>query len=96
MQIIVKQHAIDQYKNKTFNKSHLSDNDIRLIIRNIVAKGTKGCRRPGVNTYKVEYQGLAVVARYYRNEIVVITYLGNRKYQKWCSWQETRRRAVAV
>jgi len=96
MQIIIKQHAIDQYRNKTFNKLHLSDNDIRQLIKNIILKGTRVCRRPGKDTYKVQYQGLAVVARYCRDKIVVITYLGNTKYQKWYNQQEAKRRLVAI
>ena len=96
MQIIIKQHAIDQYKNKTFNKSHPADNDIRQLIKNIILKGTRVCRRPGKDTYKVQYQGLAAVARYYQDKVVVITYLGNKKYQKWYSQQEVKRRLIAV
>lgn len=92
MHIVVKQHVIDQYRNKTFNKSCPSDNDIRQLTRNIILKGTRVCRRPGQNTYKVEYQNLAVVARYYKDKVVVITYLGNKKYQSWYNQQEVKKR----
>lgn len=92
MHIVVKQHVIDQYRNKTFNKSYPTDNDIRQLVKNIITRGTRVCRRPGQNTYKVEYQGLAVVARYYKNKIVVITYLGNKKYQSWYNQQEVKKR----
>lgn len=91
MRIIVKRHVIDQYRNKTFY-GFRADNDIYQLIKRIIAEGTCVGRRPGKNTYKIGHQGLAVVARYYKDKIVVITFLGDEKYQRWYTHQEVRPR----
>lgn len=92
MQIIVKRHVIDQYRNKTFNGPLRTDDDICQLVKRIIIKGTCIGRRPGKNTYKIKYQGLAVIARYYKDKIVVITFLGDEKYQRWYTNQEVRTR----
>jgi hypothetical protein len=82
-----------------FNRSllsDLSDNDIYQIIRRIVLKGTRVDRRPGINTYKIKYQNLGIVARYYKDKIAVITFLGDGKYQRWYTHHEVRIRKKKV
>lgn len=92
MQIIITQHAIDQYRNKTFGNNELSDEDIRSIIIQIAKKGTKAGRRAGDRTYKICHQGLAIVAQVLPDKIIVITYLGNPQYQNWYVRQDAKMR----
>lgn len=92
MRIIVKRHVIDQYRNKTFKGPFRTDDYICQLVKRIIIKGTCDGRRPGKNTYKINYQGLAVVARYYKDKIVVITFLGDENYQRWYTHQEVRSR----
>ncbi len=97
MQIIVKRHAIDQYRNKNFDKPGLTDEEIRDVLRNIALKGNRDRRRPAFNkrTYAVKYRGQAVVTVFYPNKAVVITFLGDETYQKWFKKQEIDQRRLA-
>ena len=83
MNIIITQHAIDQYRAKTFNDPDISDDKIRNLLMQIIKHGKTVERRVGKDVFKIRYQGLAVVARLSRGQAVVITYLGDPRYQHW-------------
>lgn len=95
MQTIVTLHAIEQYRRRSF--SNISDNDILTLLSAVARKGKKESRRPPYDQqiFKVSLQGHAIVAKYSRDRIIVITYLGNKKYQSWYQRAELRPRALA-
>lgn len=86
--IIVKYHAVEQYRKRAFASPNLTDQEIKNFLVNIVLNGTIKNRRPGEEIYKVSYQGHAVVLKISPNKKEIITYLGNETYQLWYKTQE--------
>lgn len=86
--IIIKKHAIDQYRNRTFSKHESTDLEIRNFLVKIAKKGEIFDKRPGENIYKVTHEGHGVIARITTSKIEIITYLGNAEYQFWYKRQK--------
>lgn len=89
MDIIIKNHAIDQYRRKMF--SALGEDEIKKILTTIVQRGSYVCKRPG-NAFSMKYNGVSVVVIKENNRLVVITCLGNKKYSNWSQKNEVRPR----
>ncbi len=83
MEIIITNHVIDQYRRKTFHS--ISDDEIIKDLKKIIAHGRKACKRPPFDQqiYKVVYKNTAVVAHFYPKKVVIITFLGDKSYQRW-------------
>ena len=82
--VVVKNHAIDQFRKKTRNFD-MKPNEIENYLMEIAQKGDRKHRRPakcGI-AYEVEYDDVNIVIIESSDAIVVITCLGDNLYRKW-------------
>lgn len=95
MLVEVKYHALQQYYNRTFTHNLVDDKAAEQFLKTIALRGVREKKLPANNnqTFAVVFQGHAVVARFYDNKITIITYLGNKTYQKWFKKSGKRRSA---
>lgn len=96
MLVEVKYHAMQQYYNRTFGSDFPIDTlEVEKFLKTIALRGAKEKKLPASNnqTFAVTFQSHTVVARFYRDKIVVITYLGNKQYQKW--YKKSGKRQIA-
>lgn len=82
MEIIVTQHAIERYIQRTLNYN-LSPADISTKLKQAAANGKLVAERRN-NAWEVQYNNLILVVQYGENKRTVITCLGTKQYRNWC------------
>lgn len=94
MDIIVTRHAIEQYRRRMFDEQ-ATDAEITKLLTKIARKGRKECRRPPFagNVFKITYKEYSIIVDY-REKPIVLTFLGNKRYQKWFYRTEIKPRAL--
>ncbi|HWQ75942.1 MAG TPA: hypothetical protein VN441_11555 [Syntrophomonas sp.] len=93
MSVLVTKHAIKRYRERLFDYSSSSER-IRQLLREIVAKGRPVCLRPNTheNCYEIKYRGISVVLLKKKDDLIVITCLGDSKYRNWIKQKEANSR----
>lgn len=82
MDIIVTNHAIKRFRQRHFKAYDWPEEQIRKTLEAIAKHGeVKKCCPGKVN--EVIFQGLIIRTSCSKNKTIVITFLGNRTYQKW-------------
>lgn len=89
MEIIITNHAVEQYRKKMYSK--LGDQEIRRTLEVTAERGTFVAKRPG-GAHSLKYNGLSIVAEKKNNKLIVITFLGNETYSNWSKNKEIRPR----
>jgi len=88
--IIIREHAIEQFRNKMFDFSK-SNNDVESILIEVAKKGKKVNNRPGA--LEIQYRDLSIVAKKEGDKTVVITFLGDSRYRAWYRRNKPSRKA---
>jgi hypothetical protein len=94
MEITITQHAIEQYRRRSFEYD-ISDSEVKNLLTRAVKKGRKESRRPPFtrNIFKVTYKDFSIVVDF-RDKSTVLTYLGTKEYQRWYYCHEIKPRAL--
>lgn len=89
MSVLVTKHAIKRYRERLFDYNSSSER-IRQLLREIAAKGRPICLRPNTdeNCYEIKYRGISVVLLKRKEDVIVITCLGDSKYRNWIKQKE--------
>lgn len=96
MNVIITNHAIEQFHRRTFGPM-LPESEITKILTQTVKHGKKECQCPPFdkNIFKVTHKDLSVLVDFRDEHAVIMTFLGDKKYQKWHQRVEIRPRAFA-
>ena len=90
MRIVVTDHAVTQYRNKLLQwycRDGPND-ELKEKLKTIVRYDKKGAILPG-NLIEYKKAGMAVATRYKGNDIIIITFLGDKEWRGW--WQRKER-----
>ncbi len=93
MTVLVTKHAIKRYRERLFDYSSSSES-ISQVLQEIAAKGRPVCLRPNTddNCFEIKYRGISVVLLKKRNDVIVVTCLGDSKYRNWLKQKEANSR----
>lgn len=93
MAVLVTKHAIKRYRERLFDYSSSSER-ISQVLKEIVAKGRPVCLRPNThdNCFEIKYRGISVVLLNKKEDLIVITCLGDSKYRNWIKQKEANSR----
>lgn len=90
MKIKVTKHAIERYRERTFNQ-YLNDQEVERILRDIASSGKQVRSRfiGSGNCMEVMGKGIFIVLVHEGNLATVITCLGDEKYRRWVKSQDS-------
>ncbi|MEN6390839.1 MAG: hypothetical protein ABFD04_10515 [Syntrophomonas sp.] len=93
MAVLVTKHAIQRYRERLFDYNSSSER-IGQLLKEIVAKGQPVCLRPNThdNCFEIKYRGISVVLLKKREDVIVVTCLGDSKYRNWIKQKEANSR----
>lgn len=93
MAVLVTKHAIKRYRERLFDY-YSSSERITQLLKEIVAKGRPVCLRPNThdNCFEIKHRGISVVLLKKKDDVIVVTCLGDSKYRNWIKQKEAKSR----
>jgi len=82
MNIIIRYHAIERFRERVFYAQKWSDEQIKERIRLIVKKGVFIKRKPG-DAKEIRFEGIYLTIAQKGNTTIVITCNGDSAYRRW-------------